>query len=63
MSKIKSRKLWIVIWACLTISAICFFSIKMQFDGSWMPGLLAVLAAIPVGYVSIGMAKKTGEEK
>jgi len=61
MSKLNSRKFWIVLWACLIITI--WGSCSLYFDKvpSWMSGAMALLIAIPAAYVGIGTAKKKVE--
>jgi len=61
MSKLKSRKLWFVIWAALMFSALSLAAIFMSFDAPWMSGAMTLLAGIIGAYVGIGQAKKKVE--
>ena len=63
MSKISSRKLWIVIWACLIITIWGSCSLYYDKVPTWMSGAMALLIAIPAGYVTIGAVKKKAEDK
>lgn len=61
MGKLKSRKLWIVIWAMVTFSVLAIVSVVKGFETSWMAGAMLVLVGIPGAYVGIGQAKKKAE--
>ena len=61
MGKLKSRKLWIVIWAMVTFSVLAIVSVVKGFETSWMAGAMLVLVGIPGAYVGIGQAKKKVE--
>jgi hypothetical protein len=61
-SKMKSRKFLLTLWAALLATGVMIYSIYSGYDASWMPGTLAVLVAIPAGYVTIGSAKQKKEE-
>jgi hypothetical protein len=61
MSKLNSRKLWIVIWAMLTFSILAVVSVVAKFEASWMAGSMLILVSIPGAYVGIGTAKKKAE--
>ena len=63
MSKLNSRKFWIVIWACLIITIWGSCSLIYDKVPPWMSGAMALLIAIPAGYVTIGTAKKKPEDK
>ena len=52
-----SRKFWIVFWACLIITSWGTYSLISEIVPGWMPGAMALLIAIPAGYVTIGTAK------
>ena len=58
MSKLTSRKLWIVIWAMATFSVLAVVSVATEFEASWMAGAMLILVGIPGAYVGIGQAKK-----
>ena len=60
--KMASRKFWIVVWACLIITIWGSCSLLYDKAPSWMSGAMALLIAIPAGYVAIGTAKKKSEE-
>ncbi len=62
MDKLKSRKLWIVIWAMLTFTALAVISVATEFEASWMAGAMLILVGIPGAYVGIGTAKKKAGE-
>ncbi len=61
--KIQSRKFWIVVWACLIITIWGSSSLIYDVVPAWMSGAMALLIAIPAGYVAIGTAKKKSEDK
>lgn len=61
MSKLSSRKFWIVIWACLIITGWGTYSLIIGKVPAWMSGTMALLVAIPAAYVGIGTAKKKAE--
>ena len=58
MSKLNSRKLWIVIWACLLVTIWGSYSLFTGESQPWMAGAVALLVAIPTAYVGIGRAKQ-----
>ena len=58
MSKLTSRKLWIVIWAAVTFSVLATVSVVFEFEAGWMAGSMLILVGIPGAYVGIGQAKK-----
>ena len=57
-----SRKFWIVFWSCLIITIWGTYSIMTEIAPAWMSGAMALLIAIPAGYVAIGTAKKKSGE-
>lgn len=61
MSKLNSRKFWIVIWAMVTFTALGGISVVTGFEASWMAGAMLLLVGIPGAYVGIGVAKKKVE--
>jgi len=61
MGKMKSRKLWIVIWAAVTFSILATVSVVLEFEAGWMAGSMLILVGIPGAYVGIGQAKKKVE--
>jgi len=61
MSKLSSRKFWIVIWAMVTFTTLGAVSVITSFEASWMAGAMLVLVGIPGSYVAIGQAKKPKE--
>ena len=61
MSKLTSRKFWIVIWAMVTFTTLGVVAVVTGFDASWMSGAMLVLVGIPGAYVGIGQAKKKVE--
>ena len=62
MSKLGSRKFWIVIWAMVTFLTLGIVAVVTGFDASWMAGAMLVLVGIPGAYVGIGQAKKKSEK-
>lgn len=62
MSKMKSRKFWFAIWGAVAATVLGIFSILKGYDGSWLPGTMALLVGIVTAYVAIGAAKKPGEK-
>ncbi len=58
MGKLKSRKFWIVIWSCAIITAWGTYSLLFGITPAWMSGAMALLIAIPAGYVGIGTINK-----
>ena len=62
MGKMKSRKLWIVIWAMVTFSVLAIVSVATEFEASWMAGAMLILVGIPGAYVGIGQAKKKADK-
>ena len=62
MSKLTSRKLWIVIWAMITFSVLAIVSVATEFEASWMAGAMLILVGIPGAYVGIGQAKKKADK-
>lgn len=62
MSKLTSRKLWIVIWAMVTFSVLAIVSVIKGFEASWMAGAMLILVGIPGAYVGIGQAKKKADK-
>ena len=58
MGKWKSRKWWIVLWSCLIITGWGTYSLIMGTVPAWMSGAMALLIAIPAGYVGIGTLNK-----
>ena len=58
MSKLNSRKFWIVIWACFIVTAWGTYSLFSGESQAWMPAAVALLIGIPAAYVGIGTAKK-----
>lgn len=62
MSKLNSRKFWLVIWSCLVITGWGTYSLIFDKVPAWMSGAMALLIAIPAGYVTIGASKKKKEE-
>ena len=62
MSKLTSRKLWIVIWAMVTFSVLAIVSVATEFEASWMAGTMLILVGIPGAYVGIGQAKKKADK-
>lgn len=63
MSKLNSRKFWIVLWACFVLTAWGTYSMLTEIAPIWMTGAVALLIAIPAAYVGIGTAKKKQEDK
>jgi len=61
MGKMKSRKLWIVIWAAVTFSILATVSVVLEFEAGWMAGSMLILVGIRGAYVGIGKAKKKVE--
>ena len=61
MSKLTSRKFWIVVWAMLTFTILAVVSVVTEFEAAWMAGAMLVLVGIPGAYVGIGQAKKKAE--
>ena len=61
MSKLNSRKFWIVIWACFVVTCWGTYSLLAGESPAWMAGAVALLIAIPAAYVGIGTAKKKVE--
>lgn len=61
MSKINSRKFWIVIWAMVTFTTLGVVAVVTGFDASWMAGAMLVLVGIPGSYVTVGALKKKKE--
>lgn len=57
-NKMKSRRWWIVIWALSYISIISFICVKTGYDATWISGTMAVVAGIPVTYVTFSTIKK-----
>ena len=57
-SKLTSRKFWLTLWACAVVTGFGLASIITGNDPSWMPGLMAVVASVPVGYVTVGRIKE-----
>ena len=62
MSKLTSRKLWIVIWAMVSFTSMGVVAVVTGFDAPWMSGAMLVLVGIPGAYVGIGQAKKKTEK-
>lgn len=60
--KMKSRRWWIVVWAIVYISALSFYCVKTKYDAAWIAGTLAVVAGIPVAYVTFSTLKKKDEK-
>jgi hypothetical protein len=60
--KFKSRRWWIVIWAIAYVSIISFVCIKSGYDAAWIAGTMAVVAGIPVTYVTFTTIKKKDGE-
>jgi len=58
MSKLSSRKFWVVVWAMLTFTVLGGISVKTGFDAGWMAGSMLILVGIPGAYVGIGTAKR-----
>lgn len=61
-TKMRSRKFWFTVWATVMVTYIIVRAIETAYDATWMTAALAVLIAIPAGYVAIGSAKKKKEE-
>lgn len=62
MSKLTSRKFWIVMWACLLVTVWGSYSLFTGKSQPWMAGAVALLIAIPAGYTTILASKKKKEE-
>ena len=62
MGKLNSRKLWIVIWAMVSFTAMGVVAVITGFDAPWMSGAMLVLVGIPGAYVGIGQAKKKADK-
>ena len=58
MSKLNSRKLWIVIWAMVSFTAMGVVAVITGFDAPWMSGSMLILVGIPGSYVTVGAIKK-----
>jgi hypothetical protein len=58
IEKMKSRRWWIVIWALAYISIVSIICIKTGYDAGWISGTMAVVAGIPVTYVTFSTIKK-----
>ena len=61
MSKLNSRKFWVVIWSMVTFTTLGVVAVVTGFDAGWMAGAMLVLVGIPGAYVGIGQAKKKAE--
>ena len=60
-NKMKSRKFWFTLWAALMVTYIIVRSIELNYDATWITAAVAVLSAIPAGYVTAGIIKKKDE--
>lgn len=43
MNKLKSRRFWVVVWACLILT----ISVSIKYDATW----LAIIAGVPVAWI------------
>ena len=59
--KMKSRKFWFTLWAALMVTYIIVRSIETGYDATWITAAVAILVAIPAGYVTAGIIKKKDE--
>jgi hypothetical protein len=60
-SKLSSRRFWLVCWACAVLTAWGTISIFLNNSPAWMSGTMAIIAGIPVSYVTISSMKKPQE--